>query len=104
MDYDARGKYAAIFIESKAESRAFTARHKKDRVEQSNDEEHSAPPNVGVQVEEHNRIRGRMKNFPHPGSGNQDAVHEQGNPNEKPDRNAAFVTHAHRLCTADSTL
>ena len=47
-----------------------------------------------------------MKNFPHSRATNQNAVHEQRNPDEKPDRNAAFVMRSHRLIApnTDSTL
>jgi hypothetical protein len=84
--------------------RTLAARHEKYRVEQSNESEHAAPPDIRVKVKKHDRVRGRMKNFPHPGAANQYAVHEQRNTDKKPNRNAAFVTHAHRLFTADSTL
>jgi hypothetical protein len=59
-----------------------------------------------VQIKQHNGIRRRVKNLPHSGPANQNAVHEQRNPNEKPDRNAAFVMHAHRFIAPneDSTL
>ena len=81
-------------------------RRKENRVDQPGDRKQRAPPDIRVQIKQHNRIRRRMKNFPHSGPTNQNAIHEQRNPDEKPDRNAAFVMRSHRLIApnADSTL
>jgi hypothetical protein len=81
-------------------------RREKDRIDQAGDGKHRAPPHVGVQIKKHNWIRRRMHHFPHSRPANQNAVHEQRNPNKKPDRNAAFVMRSHRLIApnADSTL
>jgi hypothetical protein len=81
-------------------------RCEKDRIDQTGDGKHRAPPNIRVQIKKDDRIRWRMHHFPHTRTTNQNAVHEQRNPNEKPDRNTAFVMRSHRLIApnADSTL
>jgi hypothetical protein len=68
-------------------------RRKLQAVYEANHQQNRTPPDVGVQVKEHNRIRGRMKHLPDSGAGNQHSIHQQGDPNKKPDRNAAFTMH-----------
>jgi hypothetical protein len=84
----------------------FTPWREENRIDKPGNSEQSAPPHIGVQIKQHNRIRRRMKDFPHSRAANQNTVHEQRNPDEKPDRNAAFVMHAHRFIAPnpDSTL
>jgi hypothetical protein len=62
-------------------------------VDHPDHEQNGAPPDVGVQVEEHYRILGWMKYFPNSSRGNENAVHQQGYPDKKPNGNAAVISH-----------
>jgi hypothetical protein len=60
-------------------------RRKLQTVYEANHQQYRTPPYVGVQMKEHNRIRGRMKHLPDPSAGNQHSIHQQGDPDKKPD-------------------
>jgi hypothetical protein len=74
-------------------------------VDETDHQQYRAPPDIGMQVKEHDRRMGRrMQHFPHSSAGNQNSVHQQGNPDKKPNGNAAFIARDITACFYENVL
>ena len=60
-------------------------------IPQADERQQDSPPDAGMQLIEHDGIRGWMKDLPNPRPGDQNAIYQQGQPDEEPDRNLALM-------------
>jgi hypothetical protein len=56
------------------------SRREINAIDKPDDRQYRAPPDVGVEVKQHHPLRGRMKQFMHACPKNQQAVHQQREP------------------------
>src|ERR1017187_6570624 len=66
-------------------------------VEDPQQQQYGSPPHIGVILEQHNWVRRGMYKFPETCTQNQRTIDQQGDADEKPDRNAATFSHMRSL-------
>src|SRR5208283_5307762 len=62
-------------------------------IQNPNQKQYAAPPDVGMQVEQHHGIRRRVAQFVEPCSQNEKAIHQERNADKKPDRDGVTALH-----------